>query len=138
MSHAEYEKSFELDMSATGIATNRFCRERTELDAKAVNEIAPILLIEVCDLSFHALVIDMSHVSYVNSAFLAMVMSLRKLVEQKRPTLAMCSISSYCQKVVKAAGFEMFLKIYDSVEQAHRALWSRFSLIKAWTKKDNR
>ena len=137
MSHAEHWESFELEMSATGVATLRFNTACTELDAKVVNEIAPSLLIEVSELSFHALLIDMGNVSYVNSAFLAMCMSLRKVVQGKRATLAICSMSPYCQRVVKAAGFEIFLKIYETEEQANSSLWSLFSLIKAWTDKNN-
>lgn len=132
MSHTETGKLFVVEPAALDIVTVRFNSGCLQMDAEIINEIGPALVNKISCWSFQSLLIELGHIHFVTSAFLSLYAVHYRISKENRPLLSLRSMAPNCQRIVKLAGFESILKIYETAEQAHRSLQVAVSLSKAW------
>lgn len=68
------------------------------------------------------LLLDFSHIEYLSSAGLRVLLSMSKQLKAKKGALVLFSLSDEVMDVVKVAGFDRILQIFPSEQQALRAM----------------
>lgn len=64
------------------------------------------------------MVFELSELLYISSAGLRSVLSMAKKLKKEGGSLSLCSLKGLVQEVIFVSGFDNFLPIHESVEQA--------------------
>lgn len=68
------------------------------------------------------LLLDFSHVDYLSSAGLRLLLALAKKIKAQGGKLVLSTLSAEVMEIIKMAGFERILAIYPTEEEALNAL----------------
>ena len=69
----------------------------------------------------YRIILNCSHVTYLSSAGMRLLLAIERELNEKG-MLALCSLTDEVYEIIKMAGFESVLKIYNNEEDALKAL----------------
>lgn len=87
-----------------------------KIDALTSDELEGTLK-RLCDQGTEKLVVDLENVQYISSAGLRVLIVISKMMSGKG-FFCICSANESVLKIIKMAGFDAFMNIFDNIETA--------------------
>ena len=95
------------------------------IDDHALDEVTQFLLDLTKDQADMRLVVDLSHTDFFGSAFLGILFRIWNRLSSGGGVFALCSLRPHCREVIKTARLDTLWPIYDTRDQAVRALTTK-------------
>lgn len=92
-----------------------------KIKGKLDSELSPLIEKKACILMSpdqNKFLIDLSDVSYVNSAGLRMLLSVKKQLKGLKGKFVVCGLKNEVMEIIKICGFDHVLEIYDDEENS--------------------
>lgn len=67
-------------------------------------------------------ILDLKKLQYISSAGLRVILLIARTLQSRKTQLAACSLTGEIQKIFAISGFNQLLTVYDTREQALKAL----------------